>query len=123
MKYQQDLENAQENEAELKTFLKRVIKKKPKKLDNTFQDAHERAFEKIDCLECANCCKTTSPIFRDIDVKRISKKMKCSTKEFENNYLTRDEDGDLVLKSKTCTILKEDNNCSIYKMRNKECRK
>ena len=122
MKYQQDLDNAREQEGELKTFLKRVVKKKPKKLDEKFQGAHERAFEIIDCLECANCCKTTSPIFRDIDVKRISKKMKCSTKEFENNYLQRDEDGDLVLKSSPCTFLNEDNSCSIYEMRPQACR-
>ena len=75
MKYQQDLENAKEHEDKLKVFLKRVIKKKPRKLDDKFQQAHEKAFEKIDCMECGNCCKTTSPIFRDIDVKRISKKI------------------------------------------------
>lgn len=122
MKYEQDLKNAVEHEDELKTFIKRVIKKKPKKLDAIFQDAHERAFDKIDCMECGNCCKTTSPIFRDIDVKRISKKMKCSTRDFENNYLKRDEDGDLVLKSSPCVFLGDDNACSIYDMRPQACR-
>jgi len=122
MKYQQDLDNAKEHESELNRFLDRLIKKKPKKLDSVFQDAHEKAFEKVDCLECANCCKTTSPIFRDIDVKRISKKMKLSTKHFENAYLKRDEDGDLVLQSAPCTFLNEDNTCSIYEMRPQACR-
>jgi Fe-S-cluster containining protein len=122
MKYEQDLENAKEHEEELKVFLKRVIKKKPRNLDDKFQDAHEKAFEKIDCMDCGNCCKTTSPIFRDIDVKRIAKKFKCSTKEFENNYLQRDEDDDLVLKTAPCTFLDEDNSCSIYDMRPQACR-
>lgn len=122
MKYDQDLENTKEYEAELKVFLKRLIKKKPRNLDDKFQEAHENAFEKVDCLDCGNCCKTTSPLFRDIDVKRISKKMKCSTKEFENNYLKRDEDGDLVLKTAPCTFLNDDNSCSIYDMRPQACR-
>ncbi len=33
---------------------------------------HEEAIEKIDCLECANCCKHFSPRFKTPDVKRIS---------------------------------------------------
>ncbi|NVK66184.1 MAG: YkgJ family cysteine cluster protein [Flavobacteriales bacterium] len=122
MKYEQDLTNAAEHQKELEDFLQKVVKKKPKNLDDKFQTAHENAFNQIDCLECGNCCKTTSPIFRDIDVKRIAKKMKRSTREFENEYLRRDEDGDLVLKSSPCTFLNEDNTCSIYDMRPQACR-
>ncbi len=122
MKYEQDLTNAAEHQKELEDFLQKVVKKKPKSLDDKFQMAHENAFNQIDCLECGNCCKTTSPIFRDIDVKRIAKKMKRSTREFENEYLRRDEDGDLVLKSSPCTFLNEDNTCSIYDMRPQACR-
>ncbi len=122
MKYDQDLRNAREYQRELEDFLKKVVKKKPKNLDDAFHSAHESTFQRIDCLECANCCKTTSPIFRDVDVKRISKKLKCSTREFEDEYLRRDEDGDLVLKSSPCTFLNEDNTCSIYDMRPQACR-
>ena len=122
MKYQQDLDNAKDHEPDLKLFLQKIVKKRPKKLDESFQEAHDRAFDKIDCLECANCCKTTSPIFRDVDVKRISKKMKLSTREFESNYLKRDEDGDLVLQSSPCTFLNDDNTCSIYEVRPQACR-
>ena len=82
----------------------------------------KKHFQKIDCLNCGNCCKTTSPIFRDIDVKRISKKLKCSTKEFENTYLKRDEDEDLILKTAPCAFLSDDNSCSIYDIRPQACR-
>lgn len=121
MKYDQDLRNAEEHRKELEDFLQKVIKKKPKNLDEKVHEEHDKTFENIDCLECANCCKTTSPIFRDVDVKRISKKLKCSTRDFENNYLKRDEDGDLVLKSSPCTFLNQDNTCSIYEMRPQAC--
>ena len=46
---------------------------RPKNLDGKFHQAHEEVFEKIDCLDCANCCKTTSPIFTKKDIERISK--------------------------------------------------
>ena len=36
-------------------------------------ELHEEAFEKIDCLQCANCCKNYSPRFKTPDIKRISK--------------------------------------------------
>ncbi len=122
MEYQSYFEQAQENIAKITATFKRLKKKKPKNLDELFQDAHEEAFNEIDCLKCANCCKTTSPIFRDIDVKRISKKMKVSVRDFENQYLRRDEDSDWVLKTAPCSFLHDDNSCGIYDYRPQACR-
>ncbi|MCH2232040.1 MAG: YkgJ family cysteine cluster protein [Crocinitomicaceae bacterium] len=122
MEYQSYFELAQENIAKITATFKRLKKKKPKNLDELFQDAHEEAFNEIDCLKCANCCKTTSPIFRDIDVKRISKKMKVSVRDFENQYLRRDEDSDWVLKTAPCSFLHDDNSCGIYDYRPQACR-
>ena len=121
MEYQSYFEKAEENKEKIAATFKRLKKKKPKDLDGLFQEAHEKAFEEIDCLKCANCCKTTSPIFRDIDVKRISKKMKISVREFESQYLRKDEDSDWVLKSSPCVFLEEDNSCGIYEYRPQAC--
>lgn len=121
MEYQSYFEEAEENRDKIAATFKRLKKKKPKNLDGLFQDAHEEAFDEIDCLNCANCCKTTSPIFRDVDVKRISKKMKMSVRDFENQYLRRDEDSDWVLKSAPCPFLHEDNSCGIYDYRPQAC--
>ncbi|MDG1347479.1 MAG: YkgJ family cysteine cluster protein [Crocinitomicaceae bacterium] len=98
-------------------------KLKGKKLDQLFHTEHDKAFAKIDCLDCANCCKTTSPIFRDIDIKRISKNLKTSEKNFISNYLHLDEDKDYVLNSSPCAFLDQDNNkCNIYEVRPLACR-
>ena len=59
-----------------KTFLAKLKKKPPKHLDRFMQDLHDEEFQKTDCLECANCCKTTGPLFTDIDVDRIAKHLK-----------------------------------------------
>ena len=104
-----------------KTFAK-WKKKRPSDLDEKFHKAHEQAFQTIDCLDCANCCKTTSPIFRDVDVRRISSKLKISEAKFIRDHLRMDEDQDWVLNSSPCFFLGEDNKCSIYEFRPQACR-
>ncbi|RPD93253.1 YkgJ family cysteine cluster protein [Aureibaculum marinum] len=87
------------------------------------QDLHDEEFEKFDCLTCANCCKTTSPIFTDKDILRISKYFRIKEIDFISTYLQRDEDDFMVLKQAPCTFLDEsDNTCTIYDIRPKACR-
>lgn len=122
MDYLEDIDLSDEFKNKVEKTFKRLKKKRPKNLDKVFHSAHDEAFENIDCLSCANCCKTTSPIFRDIDVSRIAKKLKTTTKEFESEYLRKDEDGDWVLKSAPCTFLNHDNTCFIYDVRPQACK-
>lgn len=123
MIYRSEIEFAIEHKKELKKQLAR-LKKKPKKLvDTTFHKMHEEVFNEIDCLQCANCCKTTSPIFRDIDIKRISKHLKIKERDFIQNYLEMDEEQDWVLKTSPCSFLNlENNKCDIYDVRPNACR-
>jgi Fe-S-cluster containining protein len=86
------------------------------------EELHELEFEKTDCLQCANCCKTTSPIFTTKDIERISKSFRIKTRQFIVTYLNLDADSDYVLKSSPCTFLAADNTCNIYDVRPKACR-
>lgn len=97
-------------------------KKKPKNLDDLFHSHHQAVFRKTDCLKCANCCKTTSPIFRDIDIRRISAHMRLSESEFIKKFLKIDEDNDYVLQQSPCYFLMADNTCIIYENRPLACR-
>jgi Fe-S-cluster containining protein len=83
---------------------------------------HQEVFSEIDCLSCANCCKTTGPLFVPSDIKRISKRLKMRPVDFEAKYLRIDEDGDKVLQFVPCPFLGVDNYCSIYEDRPKACR-
>ena len=107
---------------EHKKFLENVKKKPPKNLDYLVQETHEEVFEKIDCLQCANCCKTTGPLFMEKDIERISKHLKMKPKDFEQKFLRVDEDEDKVLQNLPCWFLNDDNTCSIYEFRPKACR-
>ena len=107
---------------ENKSFFKKLRKKPPKQLDYLMQELHEEEFKRIDCLECANCCKTTGPLFTDKDIDRIAKYFKLKPHKFIETYLRIDEDNDYVLQSVPCVFLGTDNYCSIYDVRPKACR-
>jgi len=112
---------SKEKEKESKQFFKMLKKRTPKNLDYLVQDLHEKEFQKTDCLTCANCCKTTSPIFTEVDIKRISKHLRMKEIKFIEQYLERDEDDFMVLKEAPCTFLDTDNSCFIYDVRPKAC--
>lgn len=82
---------------------------------------HEQAFQAIDCMKCANCCKNYSPRFKIPDIKRISRHLKMTEGAFIEKYLMLDEDGDYVVHSKPCPFLDDTNTCSIYDERPSDC--
>lgn len=108
--------------AENKKFLHRLKKMDPRKMDRVFHTTHEEVFAKTDCLQCANCCKTTSPIFYENDVARVAGALRMKPGDFIEKYLRIDEDNDYVLKSSPCPFLTEDNYCGVYENRPKACR-
>ena len=106
----------------LKKKFQKLVKQKTKDLDSTVHQLHKETFEEIDCLKCANCCKTTSPIFTDRDINRISAHFKVRPANFVEKYLHLDEDEDYVLNEAPCTFLGTDNYCSIYEVAPRACR-
>jgi hypothetical protein len=112
---------AKDKHNENKKFFVKLKKKAPKNLDYVMQELHKKEFERTDCLQCANCCKTTGPLFKNKDIERISKHFRLKPQEFINQYLRVDEDKDYVLQSVPCTFLGADNYCSIYGVRPKAC--
>ncbi|MCK0156269.1 YkgJ family cysteine cluster protein [Cellulophaga sp. F20128] len=113
---------AKEKEVENKKFFTKLKKKPPKNLDYVMQELHTNEFKKTDCLKCANCCKTTGPLFTNNDIARISKHFRQKPQQFISAYLRLDEENDYVLQTVPCSFLGADNYCSIYDVRPKACR-
>jgi len=107
-----------EHKKSYQQFLKRTDKNKVLK---QLPRLSEEAYENVDCLTCANCCKTYSPRFKTPDVKRIAKKLSMKEGAFIDVFLRVDEDGDFVVKSQPCPFLNNDNTCSIYEFRPSDC--
>lgn len=122
MVYKDLLAQATEEFQENKKLVQKFKKSNHRDLDNAFHKEHDKVFKKIDCLACANCCKTTSPIFRDVDIKRIASKLRIPIGKFIETYLKIDEERDYVLKQSPCAFLSDDNTCDIYEDRPLACR-
>ena len=113
---------AQERQGENKKYFDKLKKHPPRDLDYQMQELHEREFKKTDCLTCANCCKTTGPLFTTADIDRIAKYFRQKPQQFIDQYLRVDEDNDFVLKTVPCAFLDAENYCMIYDVRPKACR-
>ena len=109
-----------DNQKKYRQFLQRANKNRV--LDQ-LPELHEEATARIDCLQCANCCKNYSPRFKTPDIKRISRHLKMRESEFIETYLVVDEEGDFVANRKPCPFLGADNFCSIYEERPSDCRR
>lgn len=116
------LHNWQKKSADRQKLYKQLLNRADKnKVLKALPDLHEQAFEKVDCLQCANCCKNYSPRFKTPDIKRIAKFLRIKEGDLINTYLTVDSDGDYVLQRNPCPFLGADNYCSIYEVRPSDC--
>lgn len=115
-------EQAQNKDKENKLFLQRLGKKMPKDLDKVTNAIHDKVEARINCMECANCCKTISPILTDRDVDKIAKHLRIKAADLLAQHLEIDKEGDFVFRSQPCPFLDDDNACSIYEARPKACK-
>lgn len=103
-------------------LVKRLSAGDVRKLDERVHALHEAVFESIDCLECANCCRTLGPRVTDSDVRRIATSLRIKPSRFVEKYLVIDEDGDYIFAYMPCPFLENDNRCAIYETQPRACR-
>jgi len=105
-------------------FLTKLEKDPPKGLTNLTVQLEKEVWEEVDCLSCANCCKTMTPTFTPVDLKRISAHFGQTVEEFQKKWLykERKKKGDWMNKKQPCQFLNlQDNKCSIYDIRPADC--
>src|SRR6185369_12136309 len=71
-------------------FLSRLEKNPPKKLDEITVLAEKEIWREIDCLTCANCCKTMTPTYTLKDIKRISAHLGMKQQDFKDKWLYKE---------------------------------
>jgi len=109
------------SEERQKLYKNYLLKADKNKVLKQLPDLNEAAYEKINCLNCAACCKNYSPRFKTPDIKRIAKHLDLKEGLFIEKYLNLDEEGDYVVNTKPCPFLGDDNYCSIYDVRPSDC--
>lgn len=115
-------QKAKRNKTVFKKFLNKISRKPPRGLDRLAVETDIEVWKDTDCLTCGNCCKTMSPTFTGVDVKRISTHLGMTTKEFRKKWLRKDKVGDWLNKVEPCQFLDLTTNyCSIYEVRPSDC--
>lgn len=111
-----------ENKSSFKRFLGRIAKNPPRGLDSLAVAVDLEMWKQMDCLSCANCCKTMSPTYTRKDLVRISSHLGMSVDAFKSKYLLKDKQGDWINRIQPCQFLDpKDNKCSIYEVRPRDC--
>lgn len=111
-----------EKKGQLLAFLDEMREKETNLVDLEAKKAHQKVFSKIDCLDCANCCKSTPALLTKKDIKRIASFIKITPKQFIHKYVIEDINGELSFRKVPCVFLEKDNKCSVYEVRPKACR-
>jgi Fe-S-cluster containining protein len=110
------------NKRKLRRFLTKIEKTPPKGYDKLTVAIEKEVWKEVDCLSCANCCKTMTPTFTTADLKRISAHFKQTPAEFKEKWLYKDKGGDWMNTKQPCQFLNlKDNKCSIYAIRPEDC--
>ena len=102
-------------------FLNKLDKIVPEDMPELVAEVDKQVWEDIDCLECANCCKTMTPTYNKADIARISKHFGMTPKAFKEKWLYKDKSGDWMNTATPCQFLGKDNKCSIYEIRPEDC--
>lgn len=111
------------NAKQFRSFLTKIEKKNPKNIDQVTAKLSPEVWAEVDCLSCANCCKSMSPTFTPTDIKRIAAHLEMKPAEFKETWLEYDKkDKDWVNVSRPCQFLNLTSNmCSIYEVRPADC--
>jgi Fe-S-cluster containining protein len=113
----------QQRKRSLRRFLTKMEKQPVRGLKQIIASLEPHVWKEVDCLGCANCCKTMTPTFTPADIKRISAHFGQSVEEFKEKWLYKERNtGDWLNKKQPCQFLDlKSNKCSIYAIRPADC--
>jgi len=104
-------------------FLNRINRDKPGGLQQIAEKAESKSWEGIDCLTCANCCKTMKPTYTRADINRIAAFLQMSSEEFRKKWLRKEPGANTwINKTTPCQFLDlKTNMCNVYAVRPADC--
>lgn len=110
------------NKRKKRVFLGKLEKNPPRGLDKIAIQVEKDVWDEVDCLTCANCCKSMTPTYTKKDIARISAHFNQTQSEFKEKWLYQDKKGEWMNTSTPCQFLdKKTNMCSIYEIRPADC--
>jgi Fe-S-cluster containining protein len=117
-------QKARKNRSRFRRFLTKLENHPKRGIGAMVVGLETQVWKEVDCLSCANCCKTMTPTFTPADIRRISKHLSMTQDAFSEKWLKRERGGDRdwVNKTEPCQFLNlKDNKCSMYEVRPADC--
>jgi len=107
----------------MRRFIDELEEAEHKGVKKEAKAAEKEVWQEVNCLSCANCCKTMTPTLDKDDKKRIAAHLGMSVKDFKEKYLVYDEeDSDWRMQKQPCVFLDlTTNKCTIYAVRPADC--
>jgi Fe-S-cluster containining protein len=112
------------NRNRLRKFLARIEKKPLPGIQAVLPAVEKQVWKEINCLQCANCCKTMTPTYTESDIHRIAAFLNMSKVDFKQKWLRRERGGDRdwMNNNTPCQFLDSRTNlCRIYVVRPADC--
>ena len=103
-------------------YIKEALPLSNDDLDAEVAALADLAFEKIDCLDCGNCCRRKEIAVTAKDIRRIARGLGVKTEYFVRRYVAETKTGEAYIKGEPCPFLGSHNACSIYADRPQACR-
>jgi hypothetical protein len=95
-----------------------------KAIDQAVEKAYGEVSRKVDCTDCANCCRKLNPTVTMADAKRLARHLGLTLMAFTTRYLStlvQNKKQVLIFQKRPCPFLKK-NHCSVYEVRPCDCR-
>jgi len=114
---------ATQKEAENKEFREHLLHCmiSHEELDAIVRRLNAYVASKIDCRECANCCRELAAALSHEDIARLARDEGITPEQFERRYLDKTDEPDrLLIRQKPCPFL-EGKLCRHYHARPESC--
>ena len=90
--------------------------------ERRFRRMAEEIQDQIDCTQCANCCRVATVPLKHRDMEKLARYLRIPLAKFIEQYTTRNESKDLILKrTEAGCVFLDGNLCSIYEARPSNC--
>jgi Fe-S-cluster containining protein len=91
-------------------------------VERQFRRAAEEIHARIDCRQCAECCRVTEVQLVDRDVEHLARYLGVSRQGFLNDYTAADAEGTLILRrTEAGCVFLDGNECTVYDARPGNC--
>lgn len=114
-------EQEEQENIRFRQFLKYRLRWSDRRLDEEVHRIAQEVEQRIDCTQCANCCRVLEISLQEEDIDRLALRFGLSFTETEARFAASGTHCPRAFAASPCTFLKH-NRCTVYADRPCDCR-